>query len=241
MNLQGPLGLILFDCDGVLIDSEGISAEVLLSALARLGREVSFDYFCQNFVGRSFPTVARDIRENWGLKLPDSFEADYRRDLAAEFSHRLQATAGVVDLLEGLTVPYCVATSSSPQRADNALRIAGLDRFVSDRIFTASEVAHGKPAPDLFLHAAARMGVSPDRCLVIEDSLPGIAAADAAKMQVLRYTGGAHLKGRVLKHDADVQTFDNWDNFSVRLSKHLAIQAMQYNDRPISGRQRETG
>lgn len=235
MNLNGPIDLILFDCDGVLIDSEGISAEVLLSALSRLGREVSFDYFCQNFVGRSFPTVARDIRESWGLNLPESFEADYRRDLAIEFSQRLEATVGIVDLLAGLTVPYCVATSSSPQRAGNALRITGLDRFVTDRVYTASEVARGKPAPDLFLHAASRMGVPPDRCLVIEDSLPGIAAANAAQMQVLRYTGGAHLKGRVLKHDADVQTFDNWADFSVKLSEHLAGQAAQHHDRPITG------
>jgi HAD superfamily hydrolase (TIGR01509 family) len=212
-----PIDLVIFDCDGVLIDSEGLSARVLLSALSRLGAEVDFDYFCVNFVGRSFPTVARDIRDTFALFLPEGFERDYRRDLLAAFEKELTLTPGIARVLERLAVRSCVATSSSRERATTSLRVVGLTaRFGAD-VFTASEVSRGKPAPDLFLHAAARMNTDPARCLVIEDSLPGVEAAESAGMQVLRYTGGAHLKGRVLKHGAGVRSFDNWDDFFLMM------------------------
>ena len=203
--------LIIFDCDGVLIDSEGLSARVLIGALARLGIHVDMDYFCVNFVGRSFPTVARDIREKWKVALPDGFEASYRRELLAVFENELCPTAGLVELLGRLDTPCCVATSSSPERVSNSLRITGLDRWFDRRVFTASEVKNGKPAPDLFLHAAGTLGVDPARCLVIEDSIPGVKAAIAARMPVLRYTGGTHLRGRRLKHPDTVPIFDRWE------------------------------
>ncbi|MEO0911593.1 MAG: HAD family hydrolase [Pseudomonadota bacterium] len=205
--------LVIFDCDGVLIDSEGLSAEVLLSELAALGLALDMDYFCAHFMGRSFPTVAEDIRDRFDLVLPETFEASYRARLLRAFEARLQPTNGVVEVIEALAVPACVATSSSPKRASNSLRIARLTEYFPGVVFTASEVARGKPAPDLFLHTAARMGVRPEACLVIEDSLPGIAAGVAAGMRVLRYTGGSHLAGRMLKHGADVEVFDKWSDF----------------------------
>lgn len=216
MMEPGPaIDLVIFDCDGVLVDSEGLSAQVLLSELTDLGLDLDFDYFCANFLGRSFPTVAHDIRRSFDIILPDTFEQTYRARLLTAFEAGLAPTAGVVDMVGKLAVPYCVATSSSPQRANNSLRIAGLGGPFGANVFTASEVARGKPAPDLFLHAAGRMGVAPARCLVIEDSLPGIAAAVAADMPVLRYTGGAHLRDRVLKHPPEVRTFDNWAELFV--------------------------
>ncbi len=211
------IDLVIFDCDGVLIDSEGLSAEVLMGALADLGVAVDFDYFCVNFLGRSFPTVARDIQTTFDLILPDDFEQRYRRDLFARFTEELAPTRGVEEILKGLTVPYCIATSSSPARVSNSLNITNLARRFGDHVFTASEVQRGKPAPDLFLYTAARMGFDPANCLVIEDSLPGIEAALAANMQILRYTGGAHLGGRVLKHADHVETFNDWAELKSRV------------------------
>ncbi|MGJ8616346.1 MAG: HAD family hydrolase [Sulfitobacter sp.] len=206
------IDLVIFDCDGVLIDSEGLSAELLIGALADLGVSVDFDYFCTNFVGRSFPTVARDIEATFDLTLPQDFEQNYRRDLLARFANDLMPTKGVVDILKAITARYCVATSSSPTRVSNSLNIVNLTDYFGKDVFTASEVPRGKPAPDLFLHTAAKMGVDPAHCLVIEDSLPGVEAALAADMQVLRYTGGAHLVARVLKHADHVGTFKDWSD-----------------------------
>ena len=213
------LEMVIFDCDGVLIDSEGLSAAVLLGMLAEMGVEVSFDHFCVNWVGRSFATVAQDIRESFALGLPEGFEAAYRARLLTSFETGLRRTAGIGAVLDTLDLPACVATSSSPERVARSLALTDLAARFAGRVFTASEVARGKPAPDLFLHAAARMGAAPAACLVIEDSLPGVAAAHAAGMRVLRYTGGAHLRGRRLKHGDAVRSFDTWDRFPLLLAE----------------------
>lgn len=209
---------IIFDCDGVLIDSEAVSCAVLTEALARLGVVIDVDHFCAHYVGRSFGTVAAEIEGSFGVTLPETFEADYRTALLARFESSLSPTPGIAAVLDDLTLDCCVATSSSPERVARSLAITDLAGWFGERVFTASEVARGKPAPDLFLHAARRMDTVPERCLVIEDSLPGIAAARAAGMAVLRYTGGGHLAGRELKHDADIVVFDNWAEFPLMLA-----------------------
>lgn len=210
-----PTELVIFDCDGVLIDSESLSGNILISALARLGLDVDFDYVCANFMGRSFATVAADIRNRFDVALPPTFEADYRARLLEQFEVSLRPIDGIFDVLDVLSVKCCVATSSSPVRVARSLTITNLaDRFGAN-VFTASEVRNGKPAPDLFLHAAARMDVSPGAVLVIEDSVPGVAAAEAAGMDVLRFTGGSHLRGRNLKHPDHVTTFDSWPQIFV--------------------------
>jgi HAD superfamily hydrolase (TIGR01509 family) len=203
--------LVIFDCDGVLIDSEVISARVLVELAAEAGIAFDAAHVREHFLGRSFRTVARSIRESFGLPLPPDFEATYRARLLDRFESELRPTEGVLDLLSRLAVPACVATSSSPQRAGRSLAIAGLDRFLP-RVFTASLVPRGKPAPDLFLHAAAAMGARPDRCLVIEDSRPGILAARAAGMEVALYAGGSHLRdaGAALDLDPPVLAFRSW-------------------------------
>lgn len=207
--------LVIFDCDGVLIDSEGISGRVLIGMLADLGVTVDFDYCCVNWVGRSFPTVAQDIRTRFDLVLPEDFERRYRSDLLAAFETDLVPTLGVDATLRQVRQPKCVATSSSPERVARSLAITNLAGHFGADVFTASEVKRGKPAPDLFVHAAEKMGFSPQDCLVIEDSLPGVEAAQAAGMEVLRFTGGVHLNDRVLKHAANVQTFDTWPELFV--------------------------
>lgn len=205
------IDLVIFDCDGVLIDSEVISAAVLIELAAEAGIRFDADHVRDNFLGRSFPTVARSIREHFGVALPEDFERRYRSRLLERFEDDLRPTEGLADLLPRLTVPACVATSSSPERAARSLAIVGLDRLLP-HVFTASLVARGKPAPDLFLHAAREMGVAPERCLVIEDSPPGLIAARAAEMQLAFYAGASHWRGRHRGFDMSppLQAFEAW-------------------------------
>ncbi|WP_135450533.1 HAD family hydrolase [Tabrizicola caldifontis] len=185
--------LVIFDCDGVLIDSEIISARMLVAELGRLGLAIDLAYVERHFLGRSYPVVMETIRRDFGLDLPPGFEAQYRESLLAAFKDDLTIVPHVREVLEGIGVPFCVATSSSPRRAEMSLDLVGLTALVGDRLFTSTMVARGKPAPDLFLFAAERMGVLPDRTLVIEDSLTGIRAGLAAGMTVWRFVGGSHL------------------------------------------------
>jgi len=198
--------LVIFDCDGVLIDSEIISASMLIEELAGLGVTIDLDYIARHFLGRSYPTVMKVIREDFAVILTPEFEDHYRQRLLDRFETELTVMPHVAEVLRDMEVDWCVATSSSPRRAGRSLQIVGLAGIVGDRLFTASEVAHGKPAPDLFLHAARRMGHAPDRCLVIEDSLNGVRAARAAGMAVWRFTGGGHLAGRDLAEPADARS-----------------------------------
>ncbi len=185
--------LVIFDCDGVLIDSEMISAQMLIATLRDFGIEVDLAYVARHFLGRSYPTVLKQIRDEFGVVLPPAFEDDYRDRLLTAFEQDLRAMPGVEAVLDRLAVPFCVATSSSPGRAHRSLAMVGLlDRF-GGNVFTTSEVTLGKPAPDLFLHVAARMGVETGCALVIEDSMNGIQAARAAGMEVWRFTGGSHV------------------------------------------------
>jgi HAD superfamily hydrolase (TIGR01509 family) len=202
--------LIIFDCDGVLIDSEVISAEVLIALARPLGLTLTVPYIRDHFVGRSFPTVARTIRTAFGLALPEDFEARYRAELLARFAAEVKVTPGLIPMLDRLRVRACVATSSSPARVARSLAVVGLTARFGPDVFTASEVLRGKPAPDLFLHAADRMGVAPARCLVIEDSRPGVAAAQAAGMAVLLYTGGSHMGGQGFDTEPPVAALRGW-------------------------------
>lgn len=185
--------LVIFDCDGVLIDSEIISAQMLVEELARLGVSIDLAYVARHFLGRSYPTVMAQIRQEFGLDLPPAFEEQYRERLLAAFTAGLRVMPGVTEVLDHLAVPFCVATSSSPRRVAMSLELTGLRDRVGDRLYTASQVQNGKPAPDLFLFAAAAMGADPARTLVIEDSRTGLAAGLAAGMQVWHFAGGSHF------------------------------------------------
>jgi HAD superfamily hydrolase (TIGR01509 family) len=186
---------VIFDCDGVLIDSEIISARMLVAELGALGVQIDLPYVARHFLGRSYPTVMKVIRSEFGVDLPEAFEEQYRARLLAAFRKGLTIMPGVRGALEQLALPWCVATSSSAGRARTSLEIVGLEGLVGERLTTAAEVANGKPAPDLFLLAARKMGAEPGHCLVVEDSLNGIRAARAAGMAVWHFAGGSHLKG----------------------------------------------
>jgi HAD superfamily hydrolase (TIGR01509 family) len=214
--------LVIFDCDGVLIDSEVISARMLITELADYGVSIGLPYVTRHFLGRSYPTVLREVRETFGVTLPDRFEADYRARLLAAFVTDLHVMPGVAAVIASLQVPYCLATSSSPERLAHSLALTHLADLFTGRCFTASMVARGKPAPDLFLHAAQTMGVPPARCLVIEDSETGVRAGLAAGMQVWRFTGGSHLAGLDLTPPPGATphlTFGHFDDFPTLLTQ----------------------
>ena len=214
--------LVIFDLDGVLVDSEPIAARMWMHELARFGVTIDMAYFEANFLGRSFPKVVDAIRTDLGVDLPADFEATYRAKLRDMFEAELTTTPGLAPVLSRLAVPDCVATSSTPARAEKSLKITELWERFGERVFTASEVAHGKPAPDLFLHVAARLAVDPGDCLVIEDSAPGLAAAHAAGMPAVHYAGGAHLNGRDVAVPASLGRIDAWSALPV-LCPHLFV------------------
>ncbi len=197
--------LVIFDCDGVLIDSEIISANMLIDELARLGVRIDLRYVARNFLGRSYPTVMEAIRREFALTLPPDFEEQYRCRLLESFERELKIVPHVDAVLAALNTPFCIATSSSPMRAARSLQVVGLGKYAGPHLFTSTMVARGKPAPDLFLHAAQQMGADPARCLVIEDSLTGIRAARAAGMAVWRFIGGSHLAGGDLDEPEDAR------------------------------------
>jgi len=216
----GPYGLammktdlVIFDCDGVLIDSEVISANMLIAELRKYGVEMTLEFVSRHFLGRSYPVVLSEVREKFGVALPPEFEVAYRARLLAAFQRDLRIMPGVVETIARLGVPYCMATSSSPERVETSLALVGLTETFAGRVFTASRVARGKPAPDLFHLAAAEMGAVPARCLVIEDSLTGVRAGLAAGMQVWRFVGGSHLKGLDLSAPPDAQAHGHFDDF----------------------------
>jgi len=217
---------IIFDCDGVLIDSEVISARTLIIDLARHGVVVDRPFVARHFLGRSFPTVRAYIHDHLGVRLPDGFEDEYRCRLFAAFEIELIAMAGVAEMLAALKVPFCLATSSSPMRLARSLQIVGLTHVFAGRSFTASEVARGKPAPDLFLHAASKMGVDPSQCAVMEDSPTGLAAGLAAGMQVWRFTGGSHMNGADLELPDELRPHRSFASFTeLRTELPILFQA----------------
>ena len=190
---MGRISLVIFDCDGVLIDSEIISATVLVEQLQREGIAADLPFVFKNCLGRSFPAVADNVARFSGRALPPDFEGRYRTALLQRFEADLQPMPGIVAVLDNLAVPYCVATGSGSERATRSIDIAGLTNRVGERLFTASMVEHGKPAPDLFLLAARGMEAPAAECLVVEDSDLGVQAARAAGMRVWRFNGGGHF------------------------------------------------
>ncbi len=184
------LELIIFDCDGVLVDSERLAIKVDVAVLAQLGWPLTETEVIDRFVGLSEAHFRQEIESYLGRSLPESWEAQLELLYREAFLRELSAVEGVEEVLDRISLPTCVASSGSQEKIRFTLGLTGLyDRFAG-RIFSATQVARGKPAPDLFLYAAERMGVEPAACAVVEDSAKGVAAARAAKMQVLAYAGG---------------------------------------------------
>ncbi len=184
--------LVIFDCDGVLVDSEPISIAVLTEAIAAAGGAISEQTAYRRFLGRSMATIVQDLRDEFSLALSSDQLTQMRLRLHERFEAELRPVAGVAEALKAIPARYCVASSSQPERIRHSLRVTGLLESFEPAIYSSTMVVHGKPAPDLFLHAAAAMQVVPQRCIVVEDSPAGIQAAKAAGMAVLAFTGGSH-------------------------------------------------
>lgn len=188
-----PSKVLIFDCDGVLIDSEGIGARIELKALRRLGCRLTFEEYLEAALGRTEEeTVWRELAARSGLELPSDFAVRTQRKVADAFNRELKAIPGVEEVLGRLACPLCVASGSRPERLRRNLRLTRLDRFFGENIFSAAQVPRGKPHPDLFLYAAGQMGVPPGSCTVVEDSPAGVQGARAAGMRVFGFTGGSH-------------------------------------------------
>jgi HAD superfamily hydrolase (TIGR01509 family) len=187
--------LIIFDCDGVLVDSEMLSCACLVELLRRHGIDVELKTVFDRFLGRSISAVAEHFTA-LGRVMPAGFPAELRALVHRSFAASLRAMAGVESVLRTLDTAYCVASSSDLERVNFSLELTGLSARFAGRVFTAQMVHSGKPAPDLFLYAAASMAMDPGRTLVIEDSVSGVQAGKAAGMTVWGFVGGSHYAAR---------------------------------------------
>lgn len=189
-----PFDLIIFDCDGVLVDSEVISCRVHAEVLTQHGYPITAEQVFARFLGRSALAASREVEAELGRALPDDFDVQLKAALFDEFAISLQAVPHVAEALAAIAAPVCVASSGTPDKIRTSLTLTRLLPRLAPHIFSATQVAHGKPAPDLFLFAAAQMGAAAGRCLVIEDSVPGITAARAAGMTAFGFSGGSHCR-----------------------------------------------
>jgi HAD superfamily hydrolase (TIGR01509 family) len=208
--------LVIFDCDGVLVDSELLSCECLSETLGEIGVEVTIEQALRLFLGRSISAVTQYCSDR-GRPVPETFLPELRLRVRESFKRSLKPIPGIGTLLSNLAAPSCVASSSELDRVALSLALTGLAEHFGDRLYTAQMVKRGKPAPDLFLYAAAQMQAVPARTLVIEDSVSGVTAAKAAGMTVWGFVGGSHYvsrDGRAMLKDAGAdRVFDRMVDF----------------------------
>jgi HAD superfamily hydrolase (TIGR01509 family) len=204
--------LIIFDCDGVLVDSEVISCRAHAQTLTRHGYPITADQVLQRFLGVSDREARLIIESEIERKLPDDFESQVKQATLEFYADDLKAIANVGEAIAAIDLPKCVASSGTPEKIRHGLTCAGLHDQLAPHIFSASQVRRGKPAPDLFLFAAENMRAAPERCIVIEDSTPGVTGARAAGMTVLGFHGGSHCRpghAEMLRAAGAAVTFDD--------------------------------
>ncbi len=233
--VQGTRPLVIFDCDGVLVDSEPLSVQVLVDALNRRGVEIDEDEAYARFLGRSLSTLAQILHDDFDHSIDAAFLEDLRHELYDRFRLSLKPMPGIAEVLDALDCTSCVASSSQLERIRLSLSLTGLLERFEPYIFSASMVENGKPAPDLFLHAARAMKTDPADCIVIEDSPAGIEAAQREGMAVFVFTGGSHAgapgyRERIAALAPDV-VFDAMPDLI-----HLVRQHMEGPDRHRSPR-----
>jgi len=192
---MSAIDLVIFDCDGVLVDSEIIANRVLAECLNEAGVMLDADQAMTFGVGKSAATVAAIVEKDFGITLPANFFEDMgSRIITAYTTNKLKPMDGISELLATLELKRCVASNSPINRVRHALTTTGLLPHLEPHIYTAAMVARGKPAPDLFLYAARQHGIRPERCLVVEDSLSGVVAAQAAGVPIIGFVGGSHCR-----------------------------------------------
>jgi HAD superfamily hydrolase (TIGR01509 family) len=204
--------LIIFDCDGVLVDSEVISCRVHAEVLTRHGYPITSEDVHRRFLGRTARDAAFEIERELGRPLADSYDLERRTALLAALADTVEAIPHLGDALDAIDTRICVASSAAHDKIFTTLTRTRLYQRFAPNIFSGTQVENGKPAPDLFLLAASRMATLPERCLVIEDSVPGVTGARAAGMTVLGFHGGSHCRpgdGEALRAAGSRATFDD--------------------------------
>jgi len=202
--------LVIFDCDGVLVDSEPVANRTLGQMLRELGLDLTQEQIFQSFVGYSLPHCMRVIESMLGRPPPESFLRDLQARTFAAFADELHAMPGIEQALDGLDaagVPYCVASSGDHEKMNTTLGITGLLPRFAGRIFSVTQVAHAKPAPDVYLFAARQLGAEPSACVVVEDTPPGVQAGVAAGMTVFGFC--AHTPQQKLQAAGAHRTFED--------------------------------
>lgn len=210
--MSSSIDLIIFDCDGVLVDSEVISCRAHSDVLTRHGYPITSDQVLKRFLGVSDREARQTIEREMGRKLPDDFEAQMKQAALDRYESELVAIPHIGEAIAAIDLAKCVASSGTPEKIRHGLTCAGLFETLAPDIFSAVQVARGKPAPDLFLFAAEQMGAAPARCLVIEDSVPGVTGGRAAGMTVLGFHGGSHCRAGhadLLRAAGAAVTFDD--------------------------------
>jgi HAD superfamily hydrolase (TIGR01509 family) len=192
--------LVIFDCDGVLVDSESIGCKVISEMITEQGLPMTPEEADQNFTGGNWYSTVAYVEERIGRKLPEDFEREYRLRSARAFEKDLKPIRGIEDLIKSLSINICVGSNGPREKILPNLRITGLDKyFNNNNIFSAYDIKKWKPDPGLYLHAADRMGFQPTDCIVVEDTIHGVRAAKAAGMRVLGY--GGHGRGDELSQN----------------------------------------
>ena len=216
---------IIFDCDGVLVDSEVLAHEIEARVLSGIGRHYDPHEFKARFMGMSDAAFRAALEADGQARLGRSILAEIEGPMDAQYKHaidtRLTAVAGAVDAVRAVTHVKAVASSSQTAALEKKLRKTGLWEAFAPHVYSAEHVTHSKPAPDLFLHAASTLGISPADCLVIEDSVNGVNAAHAAGMRVWGFMGGGHMDAhsRARLEAARVErVIEDWPHFSRILS-----------------------
>jgi HAD superfamily hydrolase (TIGR01509 family) len=195
---EGPV--VIFDCNGVLVDGDRIASSVLADAFASIGLTgVTAEFVSRRFHGRRSTDVFEAVETATGRKLPPGFSATVANETLRRFRTELRPVPHAARALTWVRGPKAVASSSPFERIHAALEVTGLLNFFSQRLFSAGSVPRGKPAPDLFLHVASRLQVNPSDCIVVEDSAPGITAAAKAGMTPVGFVGGSDTAGRLAR------------------------------------------
>ncbi|MBW4624778.1 MAG: HAD-IA family hydrolase [Brasilonema octagenarum HA4186-MV1] len=184
---MSPFDLVIFDCDGVLVDSEQITNSVFAAMLSEIGLPVTLEYISNTFVGQPMTACVEIIQESLGKPIPDNFVTEFRQRNKKSLSENLKPIKGIHDVLSQIKTSYCVASNSTHEMIQTKLGVTELLPYFEGKIFSVTDVARGKPHPDLFLYAAEKMKVHPQRCVVVEDTPIGVQAGFSAGMKVFGY------------------------------------------------------
>lgn len=186
--------LVIFDCDGVLVDSEYLGIELAISLLQKYGVDISFEEFTTEYSGLAWADLINKVKVNKHVTIPNGIHPEFSSNLIKQLQEKLTRIAGTDEVISKIPLPKCICSNSSKEHVDFVLSLVGLTPLFAPNLFSAVDLGPGrsKPQPDIFLHAAQKMAAKPEKTVVIEDSVHGVMAAHRAGMYVIGFTGGAH-------------------------------------------------